>query len=123
MAKAWEQICKQLGIKRHLFTGYHPETDGQTERANQEVKAYLPLFVNYLKDNWSEWCAIMEFSYNNQVHSMTKQLPFFVDHSYHSYTGTELQRDKVPSATEWVDQLSKARQEAEAALALAKAAI
>ena len=65
----------------------------------------------------------MEFSYNNQIHSMTKQLPFFVERSYHPYTGTELQRDQVPSATEWVNRLSKARQEAEAALALAKAAM
>ena len=41
VAKAWEQICKQPGITQHLSTGYHPETDGQTERANQEVEAYL----------------------------------------------------------------------------------
>ena len=54
---------------------------------------------------------------------MTKQSPFFIDHSYHPYTGTELQRDQVPSAMEWVNRLSKARQEAEAALALAKAAM
>ena len=54
---------------------------------------------------------------------MTKQSPFFVDHGYHPYTGTELQRDQVPSATEWVNRLSKARQEVEAALALAKAAM
>ena len=54
---------------------------------------------------------------------MTKQSPFFINHSYHPYTRTELQRDQVPSATEWVNRLSKARQEAEAALALAKAAM
>ena len=54
---------------------------------------------------------------------MTKQSPFFIDHGYHPYTRTELQRDQVPSATEWVNRLSKARQEAEAALALAKAAM
>ena len=122
VAKAWGQICKQLGIIEHLSTGYHPETDGQTERVNQEVEAYLQLFTNYLQDNWSEWCAVMEFSYN-QVYFMTKQSPFFIDHGYHPYIGTELQRDQVPSATEWVNRLSKARQEAEAALALAKAVI
>ncbi len=65
----------------------------------------------------------MEFSYNNQVHSMTKQSPFFVDHSYHPYTRTELQRDQVPSATEWIKRLSNAGQEVEAALALAKEAM
>ena len=54
---------------------------------------------------------------------MIKQSPFFIDHSYHPYTGTELLRDQVPSATEWVNQLSRARQEVEAALALAKAAM
>ena len=54
---------------------------------------------------------------------MTKQSPFFVDHGYHPYTGIELQRDQVPSATELVNRLSKARQEVEAALALAKAAM
>ena len=32
-------------------------------------------------------------------------------------------RDQVPSATEWVNRLLKARQEVEAALALAKAAM
>ena len=25
VAKAWGQICKQLSIKWHLSTGYHPE--------------------------------------------------------------------------------------------------
>ena len=54
---------------------------------------------------------------------MTKQSPFFINHGYHPYTGTELQRDQVLSATEWVNRLSKVRQEAEAALALAKAAM
>ena len=47
MAKAWEQICKQLSIKRHLSTGYHPETDGQTERANQEVDEKEPHGVRW----------------------------------------------------------------------------
>ena len=51
MAKAWQQICKQLGIQQHLSTGYHPKTDRQTERANQEVKAYLRLFAKTIGVN------------------------------------------------------------------------
>ena len=37
----WREICRQTGITLRLSTAYHPQTDGQSERAVQEVKAYL----------------------------------------------------------------------------------
>jgi len=33
----WE-LNEMLGIKSKLSTVYHPQTDGQTERINQELK-------------------------------------------------------------------------------------
>ena len=43
-----------LGIKAAASTAYHPQTDGQTERANQEIEQYLRLFVNHRQDDWAE---------------------------------------------------------------------
>ncbi|MBW0569529.1 hypothetical protein O181_109244 [Austropuccinia psidii MF-1] len=37
----WTNLCQQLKISRDLATAYHPETDGQAERANQILKQYL----------------------------------------------------------------------------------
>ena len=37
----WQSMCKRLKIKANLSTAYHPETDSQTERANQEVERGL----------------------------------------------------------------------------------
>ena len=31
---AWKRVCRKLGIKAQLFTAFHPETDGQTEKIN-----------------------------------------------------------------------------------------
>jgi Integrase core domain len=42
-----KELNKLLGITTKLSTAYHPQTDGQTERMNQEIEQYLCLFVDY----------------------------------------------------------------------------
>ena len=36
-----EEFTKALGTMRQLSTAYYPQTDGQTERINQEVGIFL----------------------------------------------------------------------------------
>ena len=43
----WSSLCYFLGIKRRLSTTFHPQTDGQTERQNSTMEAYLQVFVNF----------------------------------------------------------------------------
>jgi hypothetical protein len=37
-SKFMKELCNALGIERNLSMAYHPQTDGQTERINQEVE-------------------------------------------------------------------------------------
>ena len=45
--KFWSSLCYFLGIKRKLSTAFHPQIDGQTERQNNIMEAYLQAFVNF----------------------------------------------------------------------------
>ena len=45
-SKFWSSLCYFLGIKRRLSTVFHPQIDGQTERQNSMMEAYLRAFVN-----------------------------------------------------------------------------
>ena len=47
----WKNLYKILGISANLFTFFHPETDGQSKIANQEMERYLRTFVNYQQDD------------------------------------------------------------------------
>jgi len=42
-----KELNEILGIKTKLSTAYHPQTDGQTERVNQEIEQYLRMFVSH----------------------------------------------------------------------------
>jgi len=42
-----KEFTKSLGIIKQLLTAYHPQTDGQTKRINQEVETFLQHYVNY----------------------------------------------------------------------------
>jgi len=46
-SKFMEEFTRVLGTKRQLSTAYHPQTDGQTERINQEIGTFLRHYVNY----------------------------------------------------------------------------
>ena len=45
------ELNKMLGIETKLSMAYHPETDGQTERTNQELEQYLRMYVNHRQNN------------------------------------------------------------------------
>jgi len=60
-----------LGIASKLSTAFHPQTNGQMERVNQELEQYLRMFIDHRQEQWPEWLGTAEFAYNNKVHSST----------------------------------------------------
>ena len=63
-SRFWSSLCYFLGIQRRLSTVFHPQTDGQTERQNSTIEAYLCAFVNFEQNNWARLLLIAEFAYN-----------------------------------------------------------
>jgi len=83
------ELNKILGIKTKLSMAYHSQTDGQTERMNQELEQYLRMFMDYCQTNWLEWLAIAEFSYNNKIQTSTKISPFYANYGFNPCMGVE----------------------------------
>src|SRR6266481_497709 len=58
------ELVALLGVKLTPSTSYHPQTDGQMERVNQEIEAYLCIFISHRQDDWADWLPLVEFAYN-----------------------------------------------------------
>ena len=54
-----------------MSTTFHPKTDGQTERVNQVIEAYLRPYINREQDDWVDLLPMAEHAYNNSVTSVT----------------------------------------------------
>jgi len=49
-----QELNKMLGIESKLLTVFHPQTDGQIERVNQELEQYLRMFIDHRQEQWPE---------------------------------------------------------------------
>src|SRR5260370_574745 len=96
------KLTALLGVKLTPSTSYHPQTDGQTERMNQEIEVYLRVFVSHQQDDWADWLLLVEFAYNNKVHTATHQTPFELDTRQHPCLGVELKRSLMGCCVNFV---------------------
>ena len=78
----WEHLTTSLGIKRKPSTAYHPQTDGLTERANQDLKNYLGRSVSWKQDDWARWLSVAEFAAHTAPSAMTGISPFHALYGY-----------------------------------------
>ncbi|KAI3361813.1 hypothetical protein L3Q82_001973 [Scortum barcoo] len=58
-------FCKALGATPSLSSGYHPQPNGQTERANQSLKTALRCVAARNPASWSTQLAWVEYAHNS----------------------------------------------------------
>jgi len=115
------ELNKRLGIRTKLSIAYHPQTDGQTKRINQELEQYLRMFVDHRQKQWPEWLGTAEFAYNNKKHTATQISPFEANYGLSSRMGFEGRRGKrYEAAEEFAERMKQVQEEVKAVLGKAQ---
>ena len=76
----WKRLMQRIGIQSDKSSGYHPETDGQTENANGALEAYLRSYVSYHQDDWASILPEAMLSRSAHIAESTKFSPHFLTH-------------------------------------------
>ena len=109
------ELTQILGYNLKLSTAYHPQTDGETERVNQEVETYLRLFCQGQPDKWPNLIPMAEFTHNSATHSLTQKSPFSLILGYKPRDYPKIGQTFLPSLEDWLTLLEQAQDEALAA--------
>lgn len=79
----WRELWRLLGTKLAMSTSYHPQTDGQTERANRTLEDIIRHYISFHHDDWDEHLTAAEIAINNSVAQSTGFSPYFINYGKH----------------------------------------
>ncbi|KAL0176595.1 hypothetical protein M9458_028925, partial [Cirrhinus mrigala] len=76
ISHVWKAFFKLLGISVNLSSGYHPQTNGQTERKIQELGRYLRAYCQDNQHSWSRFLPWAEYAQYSLRQDSTGLTPF-----------------------------------------------
>src|ERR1051325_9799078 len=111
-AKSMQTLYEKLNIKPTLSTAYHPQTDGTTERYNQEIEFYLAVYTSKNPNMWKQALPMIEFVHNTKPHSGRTNTPYELLLGYNPTAFISREETNIPSIEEKTTKLENMQQAA-----------
>ncbi|MCO5552875.1 hypothetical protein L7F22_006394 [Adiantum nelumboides] len=76
----WKGLFENLGTRLNFSSAYHLQMDGQSEIPNLTILDLLKAYVTEVDQcsQWEKYLPLLEYAYNNTVHTSTGKAPFEV---------------------------------------------
>ncbi|MCO5592970.1 hypothetical protein L7F22_046974 [Adiantum nelumboides] len=101
----WKAIWENIGMRLQFSSSFHPQTDGQSEIANSVVLDLLKSYISDQKTQWKRCLPLVEFAYNNTIHSSTGKAPFEIVEGVRKVPPFLSTKDKILEANEYTRDL------------------
>ncbi len=76
ISRVWKAFFSLLGVTVSLTSGYHPQSNGQTERKIQETGRFLRTFCHGHQNSWNQFLGWAEYAQNSLHQISTGLTPF-----------------------------------------------
>jgi hypothetical protein len=94
----WKALFKRLDVKLSMSTADHPQSNGQTERANGAIIQMLRSFCYEKPDSWIGQLPLLEFAYNSARSSSSERSPFVVAYGLQPLAPADIYSPVPPTA-------------------------
>ena len=93
----WREFCRLLGASVSLSPGFQPQSNGQTERMNQEMETALRCLTSRNPFSWSKLLVWVEYAHNTLPSSATGFSPFQSSRGGISLHSSQFRRERSQS--------------------------
>uniref|UniRef100_A0A8C2FDM1 Uncharacterized protein n=1 Tax=Cyprinus carpio TaxID=7962 RepID=A0A8C2FDM1_CYPCA len=104
-SRLWKAFFQALDVNVSLTSGYHPQSNGQVERLNQELTRFLRSYCSSNQEDWARYLLWAEYAQNSLVKPATGITPFKCILGYQPpmfpWSG---EPTDVPAVTDWLQR-------------------
>ncbi len=75
-SRFWKEFCRQIGASASLSSGFHPQTNGQCERANEDLERMLRCLTSNNPSSWCQQLSWIEYAHNSLPVAASGVSPF-----------------------------------------------
>ena len=116
-SKFWREFCRLLGASTSLTSGFHPQSNGQSERMNQDMETALRCIVSKHPASWSSQLLWVEYAHNTLISSATGLSPFQCAYGFQPPLFSAQEKETVcPSVEAFIRRCRRTWTQARAAL-------
>ncbi|MCO5598235.1 hypothetical protein L7F22_052327 [Adiantum nelumboides] len=112
----WRGLFENMGTTLKFSSSFHPQTDGQSEEANSNVLDLLKCYVSEHKGKWEQYLPLVEYAYNNTVHSSIGKAPFEIVEGGKKVPPILHTKDKTFEADKYVQDMDEMYKKVKVAL-------
>ncbi|MCO5552283.1 hypothetical protein L7F22_005795 [Adiantum nelumboides] len=112
----WKALFENMGTTLKFSSSFHPQTDGQSKEANSTVLDLLKCYVSEHKATWEHYLPLVEYAYNNTVHTSTGKAPFEIVEGGKKVPPILQTKDKIFEADKYVQNMDEAYRKIKLAL-------
>ncbi|MCO5580662.1 hypothetical protein L7F22_034532 [Adiantum nelumboides] len=109
-------VTKNMGTTLKFCLSFHPQTDGQSEEDNSTVLDLLKWYVSEHKGKWEQYLPLVEYAYNNTMHSSTGKAPFKIVEGGKKVSPILHTKDKIFEADKYVRDMDEMYKKVKVAL-------
>src|SRR6266403_5338385 len=81
-SRFWTSLMTTMGVQLKMSTSHHPQTDGQTERANRVLEDILRHYVSKNQNDWDLHLSAAEIAVNSSMQASTNFTPYYLNYGY-----------------------------------------